>query len=280
MPEFPREEVALLSYRACLLPLIMLAITGCSVGNWFMLTSSDRIDATPARIGVPYRDISLVADGIRLNGWYVTGAPSMPLILMFHGNNGNIGDAVAYIRLFHGAGFSVCLFDYRGYGVSSGEARAECDLYADGRRVVDYVRSSGWCPQRIIYYGQSMGAAVALQMALEEPPAGLVLESPFTSFADIATFHAPIGYPLVGRLLIDLAFDNVAKIGLLRTPLLIIHGDGDLVVPVAMSRRLFDRARTGKELCLIRGGRHCDGFSVGGEAIMPVIHRFAAQVAG
>jgi fermentation-respiration switch protein FrsA (DUF1100 family) len=107
-----------------------------------------------------------------------------------------------------------------------------------------------------------------------------VLESPFTSFADIATFHAPVSYPLVGRLLIDMAFDNTAKIALLRTPLLIIHGDGDQVVPVAMSRRLFDRARTAKELCLIRGGRHCDGFAVGSEAVMPVIARFAAQVVG
>lgn len=263
-----------------MLLMVLVTASGCGAANWFVLTSNDTLASTPASSDVPYRDIWISADGVRLHGWYAAGLPSKPLILIFHGNSSNISDCTEYVRHFHASGFSVFLFDYRGYGVSWGESFGEDDLYEDARNVLSFLKRHGWRSDSIIYYGQSMGAAVALQMTLEQPPAGIVLESPFTSFHDIALFHSPAWYGLLGRFIIDIPFENAAKVGLLNAPLLIIHGEEDEVVPVEMSLHLFTRARTEKSLYLVRGGRHCEILSDGKGAIARVIARFAIAAAG
>lgn len=257
-----------------------MTASGCGAANWLVLTSNDTLVSTPAQSNVCYRDIWISTDGIRLHGWFAEGLPFKPLILMFHGNSSNISDCMEYIRHFHASGFSVCIFDYRGYGVSSGESFGEDDLYEDARNVLSFLERRGWRSNSIIYYGQSMGAAVALQMALEQPPAGVVLESPFTSFHEIALFHSPAWYGLLGRFIIDIPFENDAKVALLDAPLLIIHGEEDEVVPVEMSLHLFTRARSNKSLYLVPGGRHCDLISDGSGAIARIIANFTTAVTG
>lgn len=229
---------------------------------------------------MPYRDLWVRTDDITLHGWYAAGRPSQPLILLFHGNSSNISDCLAYVTQFHAGGFSVCLFDYRGYGISSGESFGEDDLYEDARNVLSFLKKQGWRSENIIYYGQSMGAAVALQMALEQPPAGVVLESPFTSFHEVALFHSPAWYRLLGRFIIDIPFENEAKVGLIKAPLLIIHGEDDEVVPVEMSLHLFTRAHTDKTLYLVPGGQHCELLRGGKGAVANVIAQFATAAAG
>jgi pimeloyl-ACP methyl ester carboxylesterase len=251
-------------FSACLILVVMMT-AGCSLGNRFFFSSKGEFTATPARYGVPYEDVWFNApDGVSLNGWFAPGDPGVPLILYFHGNGGNLSDCAEYLKLLHDLGFPVFVFDYRGYGQSRGETLREDDLYKDARGAIAYLERRGWRHEGMVYYGQSLGGAVAVQMAIEAPPAGLVLESAFTSFADIAKKMAPVSYTLTGWCCIDVRFDNMAKIAGVTVPILLVHGDKDPVAPVEMSRRLFAQARAPKMLYIISGGGHCDAVRFGG----------------
>lgn len=202
---------------------------------------------------------------MKLHAWLVSGHPDKPMVLFFHGNSANISYGVGILKYLNGMGFSVFTFDYRGFGESQGRTVTEEDLYQDARGALDYLRIKGWLSSRMIYFGQSMGAAVSLQLALEAAPAAVVLECPFTSMSDIASHTAPITYALIGWWAIDVKFDNLNKIPKISAPLVIFQGDKDPVVPKEMAQRLFQRANQPKALYLISGGRHTDLYKVGGD---------------
>ncbi len=242
--------------------LFLLTVFGCAIMNRYVFIPKKELPSTPARNSLPYREIWFPArDGVQLNGWFLPGAPETPLVLFFHGNAGNLTDNLEYLNLLHGRGYPIFIFDYRGYGKSKGEPLRENDLYQDARGAVSYLEGQGWRHERMIFFGQSLGSAVALQMALETPPAGLIIESSFTSMKEIVKYVSPLAYYMVGWWGIDLPFDNFAKIGRVEVPLLLIHGDKDTVVPVEMTRRLFARACAPKMLHIISGGGHCDVFT-------------------
>lgn len=243
--------------------LPLLFIYGCAVLNGYILIPKQRITSTPAQYLIGYQEVWFPAsDGVRLNGWFIPGNRDLPLVLLFHGNAGNVSDNLEYLRLLHDNGFPLFIFDYRGFGKSDGQALHERDLYRDARGALSYLESRGWSHDSIIFFGQSMGAAVALQMALEKKPAGLVMESSFTSMTDMVKHVSPLAYYTVGWWSIDLPLDNLDKIAQVRVPLLLIHGDRDAVVPVAMSRRLFAKASAPKMLHIVAGGGHCNAYEV------------------
>ncbi|HEY3307645.1 MAG TPA: alpha/beta hydrolase [Desulfuromonadaceae bacterium] len=243
--------------------LFLLTFLGCAVINRFIFTPKKEIVATPAKSSIPYEEIWFQArDGVNLNGWLIAGTPGIPLLLFCHGNAGNLSDNLEYIGLLHGQGFPIFIFDYRGYGKSGGEPVRENDLYEDARGALFYLEGRGWQHEQMIFFGQSLGAAVALQMARELPPAGLVMESSFTRMEDIIRHLSPLGYYTVGWWGIDLHFDNLAKIATVGVPLLLIHGENDEVAPLEMSRRLFARAAEPKMLHIINGGGHCNVFKL------------------
>lgn len=245
------------------LALLFLSFIGCAVINNFVFTPRKGITATPAQKSIPFQEVWFPsADGVRLNGWYLAGLPRFPLVLFFHGNAGNLSDNLEYLNLLHGRGFPVFIFDYRGYGKSAGEPRGENDLYQDARGAVAYLEGRGWRRDGMIFFGQSLGAAVALQSALDAPPLGLVMESSFTSMKEIAWHISPLGYYTIGWWGIDMAFDNLAKIAGVGVPLLLIHGEKDEIAPMEMTLRLFARARQPKMLHIIRGGGHCNVFTL------------------
>ena len=240
-------------------------IFGCG-GTRFLFSGKKEIVSTPAELGLDYDEVWVeTIDGVLLQGWSVPGRDDMPLIIFFHGNDANISDFVGNLRYFNEMGFSTFIFDYRGFGKSQGQVRREEDLYSDGRSVIDYLRGLGWQPKQMIFYGHSLGAAVSLQMGLETPPAAVVLESPFTSMADIAWHTAPVTYALLGWWAMDVKFDNLKKIKYLSVPLVILQGGQDKVVPPAMAYRLFNQAREPKAIYLIPEGGHSDLYQVGGE---------------
>lgn len=242
--------------------LFLLTISGCTAMNRYVFILKKELPDTPARNSLPYQEIWFPArDGVQLNGWFVPGALETPLVVFFHGNAGNLSDNLEYLNLLHSRGFPIFIFDYRGYGKSQGVPLRENDLYQDARGAISYLEQQGWPHKKTIFYGQSLGSAVALQMALETPPAGLVMESSFTSMKEIVKYVSPLAYYTVGWWGIDLHFDNLAKIGRVEVPLLLIHGDEDTVVPVAMTRRLFARASVPKMLHIISGGGHCNVFT-------------------
>lgn len=262
-----------------LIAFLAFLLSGCGFGARFIFSSSADTVGTPDQAGMKYEEVWFrTPDGVRLHGWYIPAGADRPLMLIFHGNAANITHRVPNLLYLHRLGLSLFIFDYRGFGLSKGRPLDEDDLYKDARGALDYLHKRGWNSDRMIFFGHSMGAAVAMQMALENPPAGVVLEAPFTSLRDIARETAPVTYALFGWWSIGERFDNLGKIPLLTRPVLIFHGDRDGIIPSEMSLRLFSRAKEPKMLQLIAGAHHSDAFQVGGETYRRAWLNFITQV--
>ncbi len=241
--------------------LFLILLGGCAMDDAFIFFPTRELVMTPHSVGLTYDEIYFTAaDGTGLHGWFIAGQPGTPVILFFHGNAGNISHRVDNLRLFHRhLGVSVFIIDYRGYGNSAGKISEE-GTYADARGAMNWLHDNGWGNDRIIYFGRSLGAAVATQLALEETPAGLVLESPFTSIEAMGRMHNPILYFLFGWLLHS-SYDTLARIDQINSPLLILQGTRDTIVPPAMAEQLFARAGHHKTLHMIEGAGHNDTLS-------------------
>ena len=222
------------------------------------------LEVTPKDLGLRFEEARLVTeDGVTLHGWFLPVEGSRFTVLVCHGNAGNISHRLDRAMLMHAKlKTDVFLFDYRGYGLSQG-APDEEGTYRDARAAHRYLSTArGVAPGNLIIFGESLGAAVALQLALEVPARALVLEAPFTSISDMAGSVLP--FLPVGRLL-RTRYDNLAKIGGLRMPLLILHGDRDTTVPFAQGRRLFAAAPEPKQFFPIPGAGHNDTYFTGGD---------------
>jgi fermentation-respiration switch protein FrsA (DUF1100 family) len=212
-------------------------------------------------------------DGVKLGGWFVPArhAPPPLTVVVFNGNAGNRSYRGALAEALRERGYSVLLFDYRGYGGNSGSP-TQSGLEADARAARAYLtRRRDVNASRLVYFGESLGAAVAVGLAAEHPPAALVLRSPFTSMADVGAVHYPI---LPVRLLLRDRYDSLGRIGRIAAPLLVIAGSRDSIVPLAQSRRLYDAARDPKTLVVIDGADHNDAALLIGAPMMQSIATF------
>jgi uncharacterized protein len=229
-----------------------------------------------ARPTLPFADLDIAAaDGVRLHGWWVPAAAAdrRGHVLLLHGNAGNIGDRVPHVELLAAAGFDVLAFDYRGYGRSSGRPD-EQGTYRDARAALGaLLGQDGVDPSRVLYLGESLGGAIALELALGSPPAGLVLQSTFTSIRDMARLH----YPLIPRAAVPDAYPSLRLIGGLRAPLLCLHGERDEIVPLLHGEALFDAAPQPKAMHVFRGVAHNDVLAHAGREWVDVIARWAAR---
>lgn len=212
---------------------------------------------SPADAGVPEM-IEVQAttdDGYNHLSWFA--APKEPgagIIILFHGNAGNISHRNMKARHFIDRGYGVFFCGYRGYGGNRGNP-TEAGLYKDARACLRWLDGKGYKTGDFILYGESLGSGVATQMALEIQPRTLILEAPFSSATDVAK-HRYFFLP-VDALLKD-KYDNVSKIKDIRTNLLIIHGDEDEVVHIDLGQRLFNAANHPKEFITINRGAHSD----------------------
>ena len=223
------------------------------------------------------RDVVLdTEDGIRLGAWYLPAAVGQkgPAVLVF---NGNAGDRSLRAQLAAGLsrlGMSALLFDYRGYGGNPGRP-SEDGLAADARAALTWLAAQPEVdPDRIVYFGESLGAAVAIGLAVERPPAALVLRSPFTSLADVGRVHYP--WLPVGRVLID-RYPSIDRIGSLSAPLLVIAGDRDDIVPESLSKRLYEAAPDPKRYLLVPGAGHNDPELIDGRRMLDEVGRFLSE---
>jgi hypothetical protein len=217
---------------------------------------------TPADAGLAHHDVVIdTDDGERLHGWWIAASgPVEGHVLLCHGNAGNVGDRVLHAASLSAAGLDVLSFDYRGYGSSSGRPSEE-GTYADARAAREaLLREPGVDPARVIYLGESLGGAVALALAVESPPAGLVLQSTFTSVRDMARRH----YPFIPPGLVPDAYPSLRLIGRLRSPLLVLHGDRDDIVPLIYGEALFEAAPEPKQMQVLRGAGHNDLVTLAG----------------
>ncbi|MEQ8357588.1 MAG: alpha/beta hydrolase [Kiloniellaceae bacterium] len=177
--------------------------------------------------------------GLRLTHWYRPPADAaQPVIVFFHGNGSDLNNAVAKMRPFLAAGFGLLAAGYRGYSGNPGKP-SEDGLSADARSLLDWAAGQGYGPERLVYFGESLGTAVAVKMASERPPSALVLEAPPSSIADVAAAHY---WYLPVRALIRDPWDSLSRIAAVRAPVLFLHGEMDRVVPIRFGRKLYEAA--------------------------------------
>jgi uncharacterized protein len=191
-------------------------------------------------------------DGVRLHSWWVPSPGSQLVTLFLHGNAGNVTNRAAHIREITAAGSSVLVLDYRGYGKSGGSP-SEKGLYEDAETAFIHLLGQGYRAQQIILHGESLGAAVAVDLAYRRPCAALVLEAPFTSASDVAATVLPILGPALVR-----SYDSVSKIRWNTRPKLFVQGDQDDVVPLRLGEALFEAAQGPKTFWVVPGANHND----------------------
>lgn len=208
--------------------------------------------------GLPFEDAWFDApDGVRLHGWYLDHPNARAALLFCHGNAGNITHRAGTVALLQRhAAVSVLVFDYRGYGRSAGRP-SEAGILLDARAARDWLaRRAGIEPGRVVVFGESIGGAVAVDLAAVDGARGLILENTFTCLPDVAACHMPPWLPV--RWLMRCRLDSLSKIKRYHGPLLQTHGDADTIVPYRFGLQLFDAANQPKRFISLAGLDHND----------------------
>ena len=231
------------------------------------------LEGTPDGLGLEYEEALFASEGHRLHGWFIPG-PLDITWLWTHGNGGNISHRLENLLMVHRRlGVSVFIFDYRGYGRSEGTP-SEQATYRDAEAALEYLQGIPSAQDdRIVLYGRSLGAAVAVELALRrgDSIAGLILESGFSSIPAMARRAYP--FLPVGPLL-RTRYDSLSKMGRIRTPVLVMHSPEDEVVPFEEGQKLFRAAPEPKTFHAIAGGGHNETYIAGGEAYWQALDRF------
>jgi uncharacterized protein len=206
------------------------------------------------------------ADGVALSAWYLPGGPVGVVVLP--GNAGNRAGRVPLATALAELGLSVVLVDYRGYGGNPGTP-TQVGLERDGEAAATWLAARPGL-RHVVYFGESIGAAVAIAVAVRHPPAALILRSPFTSLADVARVH----YGPVPDWLLRDRFPSAERVASVEAPVLVIAGEDDRIVPIAQSRRLFAAANEPKHFVAIPSAGHNDLALLHGERMMAEIATF------
>ncbi len=252
---------------ATVVGLLVLAYAGGVATIYVMQTSmvfprGGSVWRTPADPAFhwTYDDVSLAVDGETTNGWYIPVDNARGTLLFCHANAGTIADRMKSIAVFRDLGLNVFVFDYGGYGNSSG-APSEERCYADAHAAWRYLtRERGESPDRIIIFGRSLGGGIAADLAVDTEPAGLILESTYVSVVQMGQEifpFAPVNWLIRHR------FENDKKIGRIHAPILIVHSPEDEVIPYHHGRRLYDLAPEPKTFLEIHGDHYTGWYESG-----------------
>ena len=225
------------------------------------------------------------ADGVKLHGWFCTpnrkvGGGLTPVsaemvLLWFHGNAGNVTDRYDMIRALMQVPVKIFIIDYRGYGKSEGSP-SESGLYADAIAAWDYVSTERAVrPENVILFGKSLGGAPAIDLATKVQPAGLIVQSSFTSIPAMARTLIPLFPGVVLRT----KMDSISRIGRISCPKLFIHSPADELVPFEMGRKLYETAIEPKRFYEVPGAPHNSTWMVGGETYLEEVRSFVQSCA-
>jgi uncharacterized protein len=235
--------------------------------------------SAPGSVGL--RNVEAVTfttgDGLVLNGWFLPSLRSPPwfTVLVFNGNAGNRAYRAPLAAALRSQRLAVLLFDYRGFGDNPGTP-TEAGLMADGRAALAHLLGRADVDgTRLVLFGESLGTAIAVQIAGEHPPAALILRSPFVSMIELGRFHYPF---LPVRWLLRDRFASIDRVRSLRCPLLVVAGEGDRIVPVSQSRRLYEAAPAPKTLVVLPGADHNDFELLAGDDMIQAIVRFLQRM--
>lgn len=212
-------------------------------------------------------------DGLTLDAWFVASEEDRGSVIVFNGNAGNRSGRLPLGRALADAGYTVLLTDYRGYGGNPGSP-SEQGLAEDARAARAYMAQRVGS-DRLFYFGESLGAGVAIGLAIEDAPSALILRSPFTSLPDIASVHY---WYMPSSLLLKDRYPNLERIDELDVPLLVIAGTEDQIVPIGQSQELFEAASEPKELLVIDGAGHNDAALLDGDEMIEAVVEFMSGV--
>jgi fermentation-respiration switch protein FrsA (DUF1100 family) len=230
-------------------------------------------DVTPSLLKIPYRDVTLTTrDGVALHAWLLPAEEPRGLLVFCHGNGGSIGDRIDDGAALRRLGLTTLLFDYRGYGGNGGSLSEE-GTYLDAEAAYDFLAASSAKllppakPLPILAFGESLGGAIAIELARRRKLAGLVTESTFTSIADMGAELYPF---LPVRWLLRIRYASVDKVADVKCPWLLLHSRADDIVPYAHGERLLAAAtaaaqaagRSPPRFAELRGGHNEGGFLV------------------
>ena len=214
------------------------------------------------------------ADGVKLSAYFLPHASSPKVLLWFHGNADNIGFGLEQMKALATMDVNILELDYRGYGKSDGSPE-EAGIYRDADAAYRYLAATRhFKPENVIIYGHSLGGAVAVDLASKRECGGLIVESSFTSGRDMARrmFSIPLlAYVTKSR------FDSIEKIKQARSPVLVIHGTRDTVIPFFMGEALYQAAPEPKAFFGVEGAGHNDIFAVGGERYLRQLKEFISR---
>ncbi len=219
------------------------------------------LSSTPADIGLAFEEVTLrTADNEKLHGWFIpavsTNNQLEKTVLFMHGNAGNISHRLENIRIYHQLGLNFFIFDYRGYGQSTGNT-SEAGTYLDAAAAWDYlIGEQNMNAEQIIIAGRSLGGGVASELANNVTPAMLILESTFTSMPDASKKHYPF-MPI--SIILKHRYETLNKLKNISCPIVIVHSRNDEVIPFSHAEINFERANQPKKFIELRGG-HGNGF--------------------
>lgn len=243
----------------------------------FVFFPQSEVSGTPAQAGLRYEDVCLTSpDGVKLHGWFLPASdaagPETQTWLWFHGNGGNLGTRIGQLERAHRLlGVHQFIFDYRGYGRSEGKP-SEQGTYLDARAALSYLeRRPDVDSGRIVYFGHSLGAAVAIELAVSQPPAGMALIAPFSSISDMAKLALPL--PFAGWVVRN-HYNSVALIPKVHAPLVILHGELDEIVPHSQGVKLFKAANPPKRFVTLPDSSHNNAHHVAADVMARTLLEF------
>jgi hypothetical protein len=214
--------------------------------------------------------------GVKINAFYQSNPSSRQVLLWLHGNAENLGYVLRQMRVVAKIGINILAVDYRGYGKSEGRP-SEAGVYQDANTAYDWlIKERRFRADDIIVYGHSLGGAVATNLAARRPCGGLVVQSSFTNAR--AMTRQIFALPLI-EFVVRSRFDSLHMIRLVHTPILIVHGWKDDVVPFAMGQRLFAAASEPKRFYRIDGAGHNNLLEAGGEGYLDCLRHFVEDCA-
>ena len=255
--------------------LLVLALAALWAGQRRMMYFPFANVPSPASVGLTRAmPVAFTTDdGLTLHGWFVPAAAPATghTVLVLNGNAGNRSFRAPLAEALARHGIASLLMDYRGYGENAGSPSEE-GLALDARAARAYLAGRPELDAaRIVYFGESLGTGVAVQLAREHRPFALILRSPFTSMVDVGQYHYPF---LPVRWMLRDRFESLDRIRDVTCPVLVIAGDRDAVIPAALSQRLYAEARSPKRLIMIEGADHNDEALAAGPRVIAGVVAF------
>lgn len=253
---------------------ILLVLLMYAMQSNLVYHPQNNIWATPSSVGLSYEDVTFqTEDAVSLHGWFVPADTAALTVLYFHGNAGNISGRLETFRLLHDLGLNVFMIDYRGYGKSEGQP-SEQGTYRDAEAAWQYLnKKREIADSSIVIMGRSLGGSVAAWLAARKNPAAAIIESTFTSAADLAADLYPW---LPVRWMINYDYNTLDQIKQIESPIFMSHSRDDQIVPFHHGKKLFEAVESPKKFVELEGS-HGSGFWETGAKYRNGLQRFLKE---